>query len=74
MNTLVFDETAAQAIMSTPQTGQHRLCPCPLSDGRRFLPSDVLSWPPFAAILDGLDYQIVPFEDIAGLIPQLGEE
>ena len=69
MNALVFTDADAQELIAD-QSGQHRLSPVQLTDGRWFLMADVL------AETDGLyagklhvPYTVVPFADIAGLLP-----
>ena len=68
MNALIFTAQTAQSLIAT-QSGQHRLGPVPLTDGRYFLMADVLDEPLFAGKLDGVDYETVSFESIAPLLP-----
>lgn len=70
MNVLIFTNDDAQALIED-QSGQHRLSPMRLTDGTWFLMADVLTEMPngiFAGKLQ-VPYTVVPFEDIAGLIP-----
>ena len=75
MNTLIFTETDAQALIEA-QSGQHRLSPVQLTDGRWFLMADVLGEMPDGIFSGKLQvpYEIVPFADIAGLLPVVDEE
>jgi hypothetical protein len=68
MNALIFTDADAQHLIAA-QTGQHRLAPVQLTDGRRFLMADVLDEPLYAGKLDGVNYETAPFDSIAGLIP-----
>jgi hypothetical protein len=63
MNALVMTAETAEDLINK-QTGQHRLGPVQLTDGRWFLMADVLSEPHFSAMLDDVQYEVVPFEDI----------
>jgi hypothetical protein len=69
MNALVFTDADAQTLIAH-QSGQHRLSPVRLTDGRWFLMEDVL-----AEIPDGLfgeltvSYEVAPFASIQPLIP-----
>jgi hypothetical protein len=69
MNALIFTDADAQTLIAA-QSGQHRLSPVRLTDGRWFLMEDVL-----AEIPDGLfgeltvGYEVAPFESIQSLIP-----
>jgi hypothetical protein len=70
VNALIFTDADAQLLIDD-QTGQHRLAPVRLTDGRWFLMADVLTEMPdgiFAGKL-AVPYEVVPFESIAGLIP-----
>lgn len=69
MNALVFTDADAQELIAD-QSGQHRLSPVQLTDGRWFLLDDVLT--ETAGIYAGklhVPYEVVPFADIAGLLP-----
>jgi len=71
MNALIFTDADAQLLIAA-QTGQHRLSPVKLTDGRWFLMADVLDEMP-SGIFAGkiaVPYTVVPFDIIAGLIPQ----
>ena len=69
MNALIFTDADAQTLIAN-QSGQHRLAPVALTDGRWFLMEDVL-----AEIPDGLfgelivGYEVAPFESVQSLIP-----
>jgi hypothetical protein len=69
MNALIFTDADAQTLIAA-QSGQHRLAPVRLTDGRWFLMEDVL-----AEIPDGLfgelivGYEVAPFESVQSLIP-----
>jgi hypothetical protein len=74
MNVLIFTDADAQALIAA-QTGQHRLGPVQLTDGRWFLMADVLTEMPdgiFAGHI-AVPYTVEPFEDIAGLMPVVSE-
>jgi hypothetical protein len=52
------------------QTGQHRLGPVPLTDGRYFLSADVLIENAlFADRMAGVDYEEATLEDVQHLLP-----
>lgn len=70
MNVLIFTNTDAQTLIAY-QSGQHRLAPVKLTDGRWFLMEDILSEIPDGLFQDKLNvsYEIVPFESIQPLIP-----
>jgi hypothetical protein len=71
VNALIFTDADAQLLIAA-QTGQHRLAPVRLTDGRWFLMADVLTEMP-DGIYDGkiqVPYTVVPFADIAGLMPE----
>jgi hypothetical protein len=70
MNALIFTDADAQTLIAY-QSGQHRLAPVPLTDGRWFLMEDILT-----EIPDGLfggklnvSYETEPFDNIRDLIP-----
>ncbi len=70
MNALIFTDADAQLVIAA-QTGQHRLAPVRLTDGRWFLMADVLTEMPDGIFASGIavPYTVVPFESIAGLMP-----
>ena len=70
MNALIFTDADAQALIAA-QTGQHRLAPVRLTDGRWFLMADVLTEMPDGIFAGGIavPYTVEPFADIAGLMP-----
>ena len=70
MNALIFTNTDAQTLIAY-QSGQHRLAPVQLTDGRWFLMEDILTEIPEGLFQDKLDepYEVVPFADIQPLIP-----
>ncbi len=72
MNALIFTDADAQELIAD-QSGQHRLAPVRLTDGRWFLMADVLDEMP-SGIFAGkiaVPYTVVPFADIAGLLPAM---
>lgn len=73
MNVLILSADDASAITAA-QTGQHRLAPVPLTDGRYFLSADVLTEPRFAAHLDGVDYDTATLDDVRELLPVSEDE
>lgn len=73
MNILILSSATADALIAQ-QTGQHRLGPVPLTDGRYFLSADALTSPLFAAQLAAVDYQVSNLNDIRDLLPAGDEE
>jgi hypothetical protein len=72
---LLTAENAADIIAS--QSGKHQLSPMPLTDGRYFLPADILSEIGEGGIYEGrlcADCPTVPFATIEHLMPQPEEE
>lgn len=67
MNALVMTSEIAEDLISK-QTGQHRLGPVQLTDGRYFLMEDVLSEPVFSIMLEDVNYEVLPFETIEDLL------
>jgi hypothetical protein len=63
MNALAMSASTAAALVAA-QAGQHRLGPVELADGRWFLSADALTEPRFAAMLVGVEYDVVPFEEL----------
>jgi hypothetical protein len=70
MNVLIFTNADAQTLIEH-QSGQHRLAPVRLTDGRWFLMEDILTEIPEGIFRDKLNvpYTVEPFESIEGLIP-----
>jgi len=75
MNALIFTSTDAQTLIAD-QSGQHRLGPVELTDGRWFLMEDILTEIPTGLFQDKLNvtHTTVPFADIASLIPTDDEQ
>lgn len=73
MNVLVFNSSAAETLINN-QSGQHRLGPVALTDGRYFLQSDVLSEERFLQHLIDVEYTVLSFEEIQPLLPVAEEE
>ena len=69
MNVLLFTDTDAQTLIAY-QSGQHRLAPVQLTDGRWFLMEDILTEIPEGLFQDKLNvtYSVEPFENILPLI------
>jgi len=74
MNALIFTNTDAQTLIAY-QSGQHRLAPVALTDGRWFLMEDILTEIPEGLFQDKLNvsYEIEPFESIRPLMPVVEE-
>jgi len=69
MNILILSNEVATALIAT-QTGQHRLGPVALTDGRYFLSADVMiEQKLFASQMVGVEYQEATLEDVQHLIP-----
>jgi len=70
MNVLIFTDADAQKLIEH-QSGQHRLGPVQLTDGRWFLIEDILTEIPDGLFRDKLKvpYSVEPFENIQTLIP-----
>lgn len=70
MNVLIFTDADAQTLIEY-QSGQHRLAPMQLTDGRWFLMEDVLTEIPDGLFQDKLNvsYLVEPFENIESLLP-----
>jgi hypothetical protein len=71
-NVLVFTHEEKEKLIAM-QNGIHRLSPALLTDGRSFLSSNILEHTEsgiYAGKLDGVNYNILPFAEIASLIPQ----
>jgi hypothetical protein len=74
MNALIFTNDDAQTLIAY-QSGQHRLAPVQLTDGRWFLMEDILTEIPDGLFQDKLKvtYSVQPFESIRPLIPVVEE-
>ena len=73
MNILIFSNETALALIAQ-QTGQNRLGPVPLTDGRYFLSADVLLQAElFADRMVGVEYEEATLEDVQHLLPVLEE-
>lgn len=69
MDILILSNATAQALIAA-QTGQHRLAPVALSDGRYFLSADVLVEAElFADRMVGVEYEESTLADIQHLLP-----
>jgi hypothetical protein len=71
MNVLVFTDSDARKLIED-QSGQHRLSPVQLTDGRWFLMEDVMQEVGDGGIFQGkmnVAYDVVPLDDIEHLIP-----
>ena len=70
MNALIFTDADAQTLIAY-QSGQHRLAPVALTDGRWFLMEDILTEIPDGLFQDKLNvsYLVEPFENIQSLLP-----
>jgi hypothetical protein len=74
MNALIFTDADAQTLIGH-QSGQHRLAPVRLTDGRWFLMEDILTEIPEGLFQNKLNvsYTVEPFENIEGLMPAANE-
>jgi hypothetical protein len=70
MDILILSSATATALIAA-QTGQHRLGPVPLTDGRYFLSTDVLEEKLFADQMVGVEYEEATLEDVHHLRPIL---
>jgi hypothetical protein len=68
MNVLILTAETAEAIIAS-QTGQHRLGPVALTDGRFFLSADVLEEELFASRMVGVEYQEAALDDVRHPLP-----
>lgn len=69
MSILILPNATAQALIAT-QTGQHRLGPVALTDGRYFLSADVLVEKElFADRMVGVEYEESTLADVQHLLP-----
>ena len=74
MNILILSGATAAALIAT-QTGQHRLGPRALTDGRYFLSADVLIEDElFGSRMAGVDYEEATLDDVQHLLPVEEEE
>ena len=70
MNILIFSGEIAAALIAK-QTGQHRLGPVALTDGRYFLSADVLTEDKlFAERLVGVNYQKTTLHAVQHFLPE----
>ena len=69
MNILIFTDEDAQTLIAN-QTGQHRLGPVKLTDGRWFLMEDILSEIPDGLFKDKLNvpYTVDAFDNLKDLL------
>ena len=74
MNALIFTDADAKTLIAY-QSGQHRLAPVQLTDGRWFLMEDILTEIPDGLFQNKLKvtYSVQPFESIRPLIPVVDE-
>jgi hypothetical protein len=69
MNILILSNATATALIAK-QTGQHRLGPVALTDGRFFLSADVLLQPElFGDRMIGVEYEEATLMDVHHLLP-----
>ena len=69
MNIIILSNTTATALIAA-QTGQHRLGPVPLTDGRYFLSADVLIEDElFGSRMVGVEYEEATLEYVQHLLP-----
>jgi len=70
MNALIFTDADAQTLIAH-QSGQHRLAPMQLTDGRWFLMEDILTEIPVGLFQDKLNvaYSVEPFASMQSLFP-----
>ena len=69
MDILILSSATATALIAT-QTGQHRLGPVLLTDGRYFLSADVLLEAKlFADRMAGVEYEEATLEGVQHLLP-----
>jgi len=75
MNALIFTDADAQTLIAY-QSGQHRLAPVQLTDGRWFLMEDILTEIPDGLFGDKLNvsYTIDTFDNIKDLLPKSDEQ
>ena len=72
MNILILTNEVATDLIAT-QTGQHRLGPVPLTDGRYFLSTDVMEEKLFADRMVGVEYEESTLEDVQHLLQVVQE-
>jgi hypothetical protein len=69
MDILILSSATATALIAT-QTGQHRLGPVPLTDGRYFLSADIMiDNELYADRMVGVEYEEATLEDVQHLLP-----
>ena len=69
MDILILSSATATALIAT-QTGQHRLGPVPLTDGRYFLSADIMiDNELYADRMAGVDYEEATLDDVQHLLP-----
>lgn len=68
MNILILSNEVALALIAT-QTGQHRIGPAALIDGRYFLSADVLGEELFASQMVDVEYEEAMLDDVQHLLP-----
>ena len=69
MDILILSNATATALIAQ-QTGQHRLGPVPLTDGRYFLSADVLIEDElFGNRMVGVEYEEATLTDVQHLLP-----
>jgi len=71
MNVLIFTDSDARKLIED-QSGQHRLSPVQLTDGRWFLMEDIMQEIGDGGIFQNkinVAYDVVPLDDIRHLIP-----
>jgi hypothetical protein len=69
MDILILSSATATALIAT-QTGQHRLGPVPLTDGRYFLSADIMiNNELYADRMAGVDYEEATLDDVQHLLP-----
>ena len=74
MNILILSGATATALIAQ-QTGQHRLGPVALTDGRYFLSADVLLEAKlFADRMVGVEYEEATLDDVQHLMPVTEEQ
>lgn len=70
MKCLIFTQSEYETVLSR-QSGQHRLAPIALSNGKYFLMEDVLTEIPdgiYKDRLSGITYEVVEFDDIKDFV------
>jgi hypothetical protein len=73
MTVIILTQNQVEQVCAVNGSGQHQLSPMPLTDGRYFLPADILSEIGEGGIYEGrlcADCPAVPLSSIAHLMPQ----